>query len=300
MKLTHKVNKSWKNCKKDSKKLWQMIDWHGKADRKDAIDIPKNIKYKYFSEIFRSEKTAGMPTVCDVYNDLALRNVYIPVLDDSPSMKEPEEAINSSGKGVSFDGLPPEILQLLPNQLKEVILKLIVNVFFGDHPTTWEKQILHSIPKDEHTTKVHKLRGIAIPPLCKIYDSIITQRFRKWLVPNKEQSGFREGQGCLLPLFSIMVLFACAKKNKKELYIGFMDYEKAFDFANRGLFIKDLIKKGCGKNITQAIAKMYINSEYIPVIKNHLGEGISTAYGVTQRCKSSTYLYSFYVAHMPA
>ena len=135
--------------------------------------------------------------------------------------------------------------------------------------------------------------------LCKIYDSIITQRFKKWFVPNKEQSGFRKGQGCLLPLFSIMVLFAYAKKNKKELYIGFMDYEKAFDFANRGLIIKDLIKKGCGKNITRAIAKMYINSEYIPVIKNHLGEGISTAYGVTQGRKSSTYLYSFYVARMP-
>ena len=45
--------------------------------------------------------------------------------------------------------------------------------------------------------------------------------------------------------------------------------------------------------------EMYINSEYIPVIKNHLGEGISTAYGVTQGRKPSTYLYSLYVAHMP-
>ena len=129
--------------------------------------------------------------------------------------------------------------------------------------------------------------------------TIITQRFSKWVFPNKEQSGFRKGRGCLLPLFSIMVLFAYDKKKKKELYIGFMDYEKAFDFANRGLITKDLIKEGCGKNLTRAIAKLYINSEYIPVIKNRLGEGISTAYGVTQGRKSSTNLYSFYVAEMP-
>ena len=78
-----------------------------------------------------------------------------------------------------------------------------------------------------------------------------------------------------------------------------MDYEKAFDYANRGLIITDLIKNGCGKNITTAIAKMYINSEYIPVIKNRLGDGINTAFGVTQGRKSSTNLYSFYVSDMP-
>ena len=81
--------------------------------------------------------------------------------------------------------------------------------------------------------------SIAIPP--KMHDYIITQRFSKWFVANKEQSGFRKGQGFLLPLFSIMVLLAFAKKKKKGLYIGFMDYEKAFDFANRGLIIKNLI-----------------------------------------------------------
>ena len=73
--------------------------------------MPRNIKYKYFAEIFQSEKTAGMPTVNDVYKDLALNNVYIPFLDDPPSIDELEEAINNNGKGVSFDGLPPEILQ---------------------------------------------------------------------------------------------------------------------------------------------------------------------------------------------
>ena len=242
-----------------------------------------------------------MPTVNDVYNDLALNNVYIPYLDDPPSIDELEEAINNNGKGVSFDGLPPEILQLIPDRMKEIILQLIIiNVFYGDYPTTWEKQILHAIPKDEHTTKNPKMRGIAIPPLlCMIYDSIITQRFSKWFIPNKEQSGFRKGQGCLLPLFSIMTLFAYAKEMKKEFYVGFMDYEKAFDYANRGLIITDLIKNGCGKNITTAIAKMYINSEYIPVIKNRLGDGINTAFGFTQGRKSSTNLYSFYVSDMP-
>ena len=298
--INTKVNKIWRNCKKDGKKLWQLVDWHGKAEKKDTVDVQKSVKYKFFSEIFQSKKTAGMPIVADVIKDIELHNIYIPYPDDPPSLDELEEAISNSGKGVSFDGLPANILLLIPDELKQIIHKLMINVFFGDYPSNWEKQILHAIPKEGHTTKDPKLRGIAIPPLlCKLYDSIITQRFAKWYVPNKEQSGFRKGQGCLLPLFSIMMLFAYAHVKNEQFYVGFMDYEKAFDYANRALIIKDLIKKGCGKNITSAIAKMYMNSEYIPVAKNRLGDGISTSFGVTQGRKSSTNLYSFHVSDMP-
>ena len=89
-----------------------------------------------------------------------------------------------------------------------------------------------------------------------------------------------------------MLLFNHAKFIKKQFFVGFMDYEKTYDFANRGIIIKDLIKKGCGKNFTNAIDKMYMNSEYITVERNRLGEVINTTYGVTQGRKSSTHIYS--------
>ena len=102
--------------------------------------------------------------------------------------------------------------------MKAIILQLIINVFYGDYPTTWEKQILHAIPKNEHTTKKPKMRGIAIPPLlCKIYDSIITQRFSKWFIPNKEQSGFRKGQGCLLPSILHYDAFCLRQRDEERI-----------------------------------------------------------------------------------
>ena len=95
-------------------------------------------------------------------------------MDDIPSHNELDEAI--SGKGVSFDGLPPNILNIIPDSMKNTILKLMQNVFLGTYPKSWEKQILHAIPKDGHSRKEPKMRGVAIPPLfCKIYDAIIAQ-----------------------------------------------------------------------------------------------------------------------------
>ena len=78
-----------------------------------------------------------------------------------------------------------------------------------------------------------------------------------------------------------------------------MDYEKAFDYANRMQIIKDLMTKGCGSQLTRAIANMYIATEYLPKLKgNKLGKSIETKYGVTQGRKSSAPLFSFYVSDM--
>ena len=70
------------------------------------------------------------------------------------------------------------------------------------------------------------------------------------------------------------MLLAYANDNNEELYLGFMDYEKAFDFANRGIIIHDLIHHGCGKRFVDAVAKMYVSTEYIPIKKNHLGDSV--------------------------
>ena len=41
--------------------------------------------------------------------------------------------------------------------MKDVILLLMQKVFLQDFPSSWEKQILHTIPKGKHTLKDPKL-----------------------------------------------------------------------------------------------------------------------------------------------
>ena len=98
----------------------------------------------------------------------------------------------------------------------------------------------------------------------------------------------------------LLLVIDYAKQKGKDLYIGFLDYEKAYDFANRAGIISDLMKKECGSKFTKAIAKMLTTTTYYPKSnKNYLSEGISTDYGVTQGRRSSGSLFGFYVSDMP-
>ena len=226
--------------------------------------------------------------------------MYIPSLDDMMQMDELEYALQCIGTGVSLDGLPPAIAKVLPHSLKEEILDLINRVFFGQYPDEWCKQILHSLKKDGHTSRCPKLRGIAIAPfLCRVYDITIDIRFLTWFTPNKEQAS-RSKQGCPLQIFMLFLLIDYCDEKKKNLFIGFLDYEKAFDYVNRAGVISKMMQDGCGAAFTRAVAGMFSTSTYYPKSnRNRLSEGISTDYGVTQGRRSSGSVFSYYVSDMP-
>ena len=84
-----------------------------------------------------------------------------------------------------------------------------------------------------------------------------------------------------------------------NLYVAFMDYEKAFDFMNRAVLIKKMINKKMGRRFIDAVNNMYLMTTYTPKISNsRLGETIDTRHGVTQGKKSSANFYSMYVSDM--
>ena len=297
--LNTKINKSWKDKKGDGKKLWECIDWKGKAEIK--VDKPPEEAeiVRYFKSIFQSPKTKNDPVIDEVWEELETYDVYIPTIDDQPTMEELESACRAIGTGISIDGLPTKIVQFLPKSMKEIILHLIQKVFFGEYPSEWTMQILHSITKDGHTAEDPKLRGIAIAILlCRLYDIIIDMRFAKWYRTNPEQAS-QSGQGCLLQIFLLNMLIVYSKEAKKELYVGFLDFEKAYDYVNRANVIREMMKNGCGKALTHSIAKMFTTSTYYPKLSGHsLGEGIETSYGVTQGRRSSGNIFSFYISDM--
>ena len=133
-----------------------------------------------------------------------------------------------------------------------------------------------------------------------MYDTIIDDRFRSWYIPDRAQSGFRTGQGCPLQLFYVSLLIETSNSTKKCLYLLLIDYEKAFDYANRALIVEDMMEEGLGEKFIQSVAAMYKESTYIPKGEgNSLGDPIKTYYGVTQGRRSSTNFFSFLIRDMP-
>ena len=295
---THR-NSAWKSAKQDGKKMWELIDWKGKADTKKEILIDKSEVNTYFKHIFQSEKTMDHPKISDVDATLESYQMHIPFLDALPQQDELDTAIRKIGSDTGLDGIPSNVLQLMPRCIRNNILTLLQRIFVDTYPKQWENLVLKAIAKSGHTSQSPKLRGVAIAPiLARLYDFILDQKFHNWYIPNLEQAGFRNGQGCLLQLFVVILLIHYSKKTKKDFYIAFFDYEKAFDYTNRAVIINKLMNNGCGHTFTNTIAKMYRTTIYIPMSNNKLLDEIDTSYGVAQGRHTSPNLYSFFVSDM--
>ncbi len=253
------INKKWVHCNKnDTRQMWKMIDWKGQSQLQSSSDLDPTTVHCYFRNIFQSEKTCGQPIVKDIQQEITTYAHYHPELNAPISMTELKPVLLNVGKGIGFDGIPPAICKLFPQSLCTHLLNILDQVFNGSYPSSWMKQLLFPIEKKGHTLSTPKLRGIALSSvLPRIYDTIIDNRFSNWYTPNKEQSGFREGQGCTLQQLFLSLMLELAKESHADLYILLIDYEKAFDYANRAIILKYMTEEGAGDTFLRAIASMY-------------------------------------------
>ena len=293
------VNKKWRSCKmKDGKSLWKAIDWKGKSVVERSEEIPANVIHTYFKGIFQSYKTEGNPTLEE---DCVYQCNYVEGLDEDITLEEVNAAMNEIGTGTGLDGIAPDILKIIPMSMRLLIHHLLNRIYSSTYPAHWQDQLLLPHPKKGHEPANPQLRGIGIGALLsRVYDKILNKRFKNWYVPNKQQAGFRELMGCLLQIFVIYLLMELANASGKEVYVAFMDYEKAFDYLNRKRLMDKLCSKNAGKRFVHALHNMYQETSYIPKLSStRLGDRITTEHGVTQGKESSANLYSFYVSDMP-
>ena len=160
--LNLKKNTAWKNVKTDGKKMWNLINWNGKAEIKTESLLHEYDAGLYFRNIFQSKHTRNHPTTADIANKLNTYEMHVPILDDILQRSELEYAIKHIGKCCGMDGIPASVIRLLPLNMLNNVLKLLQKTFIGNYPKSWEEQILNALPKEGHTSKTPKLRGICI------------------------------------------------------------------------------------------------------------------------------------------
>ena len=296
------VNTSWKFLAKNNpRKMWKRIDYKDVETKapQHVRKMDENVVRNYFLKVFQSERIASNPTVADVRDSLLNYHIHIPILDDDITLDELNLAIKNNGKGTGIDGLEKSIALLFPLNLRVSIVQMFNRVFSTNYPVEWTRQLLRPEEKKGHTLKAPKLRGVALTQLLPtLYDIILYNRFNLWYIPNFEQAGFRALMGCMLQIFAIYIVMEYLKSLGKTLYVGFLDYEKAFDFINRAKIIQHLREKGAGAKFTKAVASMYEETSYIPKLGNRIGEAITAKHGVTQGRQTSTSLFSFEVQDM--
>ena len=285
--------------RENPKKMWELIDWSNK-DKGSKEDIPPLIIEKFFRKIFQSETTMNHPKIQEAEEQITRYVNENEVTDNDISEEEVKTASLKMKRGVGIDGIAPTVVSIFPPSLFKVIQKLFQECFGNYYPEAWTSQLLLSFEKKGHSIINPNLRGIGIGPLLsRLYDIVMDNRFKQWYKPNIEQAGFRELQGCILQIFALLLLIDLAHKSGKDLLIGIIDYEKAFDYVNRYLMVTKMIEEGVGKRYITSFFLSYEKTNYIiKASADKIGNTIETNSGVTQGKTSSSNVFSFFVSDM--
>ena len=129
-------------------------------------------------------------------------------------------------------------------------------VFHGIYPLEWALARMFMIFKKGERLSPSNYRGISIiNSIAKLYDMVLNNRFIQWYKPRPEQAGAQKGRGCEEQILTLRLLISIARKTGKTLYIGFVDFCKAYDKVVRSLLLTKLANAGCGATYLHAIAR---------------------------------------------
>ena len=87
-----------------------------------------------------------------------------------------------------------------------------------------------------------------------------------------------------------------SREQRRNMYIAFVDFTKAFDTVNRDLLYAILVRLGCPAKLVRIIKKLYTNVHARLVVDDELTSPFEYNSGVKQGCKLAPTLYGIYAA----
>ena len=272
------------------KKLWEAIGWKGSFDAPGgSLATPSNREFAdHFGNLLNHTDN-----VIDITIPESM--VYVPVLDDQISPGEIIDEIRrlKPHKAAGTDGVPPGILKWLPDDWIILLTFILNSVFFGTYPASWTFVKMFTIYKKGALSDPNNYRGISvINMLPKLYDGILNKRFISWYHPCPEQAGSQIGRGCAEQLLTLRLYIDIARKQKRTLYILFIDYKKAYDMLDRSKLLLMLCTQGCGNVFLNALGRSMMETQ------NVIGDqSFKSTTGIKQGSSISCSLFTFYLDH---
>lgn len=108
------------------------------------------------------------------------------------------------------------------------------------------------------------------------------------------QFGFRGGFGTRDALFAMQVLVQRCQDMNKDVYLCFIDYEKAFDRVRHQQMLEILQRVGLDNRDLRIIANLYWNQRANVRVEDALSEEVLIKRGVRQGCVLSPMLFNLY------
>ena len=227
-------------------------------------------------------------------------------LDALPFVDEVARAIKhmSTGKAPGPDAIPAEIFKSGGISLTRRLTDL-----FCSH---WEKETLPQAFKDATIVHIYKRkgnkrtcdnhRGISLLSIAgKILARVPLNRLPKHLEQDhlpESQCGFRTGRGTIDMIFAARQLQEKSMEQRQDLYISFVDLNKAFDSVSKEGLWKILAKFSCPEKFFKMVRRFH--DDMVARVLNDGGssEPFQVTNGVKQGCVLAPTLFSMMFAAM--
>ena len=105
-------------------------------------------------------------------------------------------------------------------------------------------------------------------------------------IPHQEQAGFRKGKSCINSIFPLLQILESSKEWNSTIYMGFINFEKAFDSLHRESLWRILRDYVIPKKVVTVIKILYIAQGHV-AYNSHLTDKS----GVNQECIISPFLF---------
>ncbi|KAI4885603.1 hypothetical protein NFI96_005381 [Prochilodus magdalenae] len=215
-----------------------------------------------------------------------------------PEKQEIITAIKSlkNRKAPGQDNLNAELFKADPELATNILQPLFTAVWEGKQvPDDWTRGVIVKIPKKGSLSDCNNWRGITLLSIpSKIMTKIIIQRISEAVDAQlrEEQAGFRRGRGCTDHIFALRNIIEQCTEWQRQLYINFVDFQKAFDSIHRESLWRILRAYGIPMEIVLLIKSFYANFSCC-VGNSDIYFEVGT--GVRQGCVMSSLLFNLVI-----
>jgi len=200
-----------------------------------------------------------------------------------------------SGKAAGPSGIVSEMMKAAGDDGVKWLTSLFNKIISeGKIPSDWSLSWMTSVYKGKgDALECTSYRGIKLlDHALKVFERVMEKRLRRNVSIDQMQFGFRQGKSTTDAIFIVRQMQEKHLEKKKELWMAFVDLEKAFDRVPWEVLWWSLRKKGVAEQLIEVIVSLYKGVKTAVKTKDGIGEEFEVKVGVHQGSVLSPLLFT--------